>query len=366
MFILEFFLVLTMDDLIKINGAYGEGGGQIIRTALGLSVLTGKGFEATDIRYGRKVAGLKAQHLHAIKAFEKLYGIKCEGAELGSSWLRVIPGKTIKRNISIDIGTAGSVTLVLQSLLLPALLSGGKFQFKIQGGTNVAWSMPVEYVQEVLIPQLRRFGGIDFKLKKRGYYPKGGGIIEVKIRGEKCSNLGKMNQIALNEQGHLIQIKGVSHASLDLQGVDVAERQARAAKQVLLELGIPVNIRIEYNLTESTGSGITLWAIFSKQEDDIDVVNPIMIGADELGKLGKPAEIVGEQAAKKLMREIESGSPVDEHLADNLVLFIALCGGQMKVSRISNHTLTNIYVIEKFLGNIINIDVENRIIKNNN
>ncbi|MBW2997307.1 RNA 3'-terminal phosphate cyclase [Candidatus Woesearchaeota archaeon] len=350
--------------MIQLQGDYLEGGGQLVRTALALSALTGKGFEVDKIRHGRKVPGLKAQHMHCVEALKKLCGATAEGAELGSEYLKFVPGKIEPKTVSVDIGTAGSVSLLLQSLLLPAILAGGKVRYKIRGGTSGKWAMPYDFLREVFVPQLQRYADIDLQLVRRGYYPKGGGDIDLKIRGKYTFiNKQEAPQIKMIEQGHLMQIKGVSHASSDLEKAEVAERQARAAKRLLMKLNIPVNIDATYSSTYSTGSGITLWAVFSKDSDDIDVMNPIRLGADALGERGKRAEVVGEEAAKNLLGEIGSGSPVDIHMADNLVPFIALFGGEIKVSKVTDHARTGAYVVEKFLGKCLEIDDADKTIR---
>ena len=356
--------------MIQLEGDYLEGGGQLVRTALALSTITGKGFEVSNIRHGRKVPGLKAQHIHCIEALKKLCGAEVEGLELGSENLRFVPGKIEPKTVSVDIGTAGSVSLLLQSLLLPGILAGGKVRFKIKGGTSGKWAMPFDFFNEVFVPQLRRYADIDCKLVRRGYYPKGGGQIDIKIKGRYTFDALEdpvvrqgVPQIDIIEQGKIMQIKGISHASADLEKAQVAERQASAAKHMLSKLNVPVNIMAQYSDTFSTGSGITLWAVFSKDADDVDVNNPIRLGADALGEQGKRAEIVGEEAARTLLQEIESDAPVDFRLADNLVPFIAVFGGRFRTSKITDHTKTGIYVVEQFLGKCIDVDENNRIIE---
>lgn len=350
--------------MIKLEGDYLEGGGQLVRTALALSAVTGKAFSVDKIRHGRKVPGLKAQHMHCAEALKKLCGAEVDGLEPGSEHLGFVPGKIGPKTVTVDIGTAGSVSLLLQSLLLPGILAGGKVRYRIRGGTSGKWAMPYDFLAEVLVPQLRRYADIDLKLVRRGYYPKGGGEIDLKIRGRYTfDDAPNAPGINLVEQGHLMQVKGISHASADLQKAEVAERQARAAKRALSNLNVPVQIAHQYSDTRSTGSGITLWAVFSLQEDDIDVQNPIRLGADALGERGKRAEVVGEEAAKRLIAEIESGAPVDRHAADNLVPFIAVFAGKVKVSEVTDHTRTGAYVVEKFLGKRLEIDENNRTIR---
>jgi RNA 3'-terminal phosphate cyclase (GTP) len=350
--------------MIQLQGDYLEGGGQLVRTALALSAITGKPFEVSDIRKGRKEPGLKAQHLCCIEALKKLCNATVEGAELGSTYLKFTPGKIEPKTVSVDIGTAGSVSLLLQSLLLPAMLAGGKVRLKIKGGTSGKWAMPYDFFNAVLVPQLRRYADIDAKLEKRGYYPAGGGEIDIKIKGKyTIDNPADAPKLRLVEQGRLVCIKGISHASKDLEKGQVAERQASAAKHVLAKLNVPVKIDTEYADALSAGSEIVLWALFSKREDELDVENPTILGADSLGERGKRAEIVGEEAAKKLLCGIESNAPVDAHTADNLIPFIAVFGGEIKAPEITKHSMTNVYVVEQFLGGCIEIDDKNKIIR---
>jgi len=336
--------------LIQIDGDYGESGGQIVRTALALSTISGKPFEVVDIRKGRAEPGLKNQHLFCIKALEDLCHAKTEGAFLGSTKLSYYPGQIEGKTVSIDIGTSGSISLLLQALLIPSIFSDSKVRLKITGGTDGKWAMPFDYFNNVFLPHIKKYADIEATLIRRGYYPKGGGRVEIKVKPKK-----EKAKIQLTEEGALIQIKGISHASLDLQKGEVAERQARTARLILNKYNCPVKISSEYSDAFSTGSGITLWGVFAK-DSEIDFDNPIIVGADSLGEKGKRAEEVGKEAANKLIEEIESKAPVDSHLADNLIPFLALYGGAMKVSKITNHTLTNIYVCEKFFGRIFEVD----------
>ena len=346
--------------MLKIDGNYGEGGGQVARTALALSTITGKPFESFNIRHGRKVSGLKAQHVKCVQGLERLANAKAKYAIIGSEIIQYTPGKIRPQTLTIDIGTAGSISLLLQSILLPCFFADGKIHLKITGGTSGKWAMPFDFFQNVFVPQIKRFcKSINVKIEKRGYYPKGGGKIDIKIRPlEDKSSAPSFNS---TEQGKLIQIKGISHASKHLEKAEVAERQARAAKLLLKKFDVPIDIQTEYADTFSPGSGITLWAIFSKDPNEIDVNNPIILGADALGERGKKAEIVGKEAAENLIKEIESNAPVDNHTADNIIPFLALFGGKIKVSTITKHCRTNMWVCEQFLGKVF--DVEGNIIK---
>ncbi|HLC60995.1 MAG TPA: RNA 3'-terminal phosphate cyclase [Candidatus Nanoarchaeia archaeon] len=365
--------------MIKIDGSFLEGGGQMARTALALSTITQKPFEIYDIRKGRPTPGLKSQHLYCVKSLKELCSAVAEGDELGSLSLKYYPKKIVAKNLDIDIETAGSITLLLQSLLLPSMFAGKAITISVTGGTDVKWSMPFDYFNNIMLPQLQRFAKIEAKLLKRGYYPKGNGKVEIKINPKFKLNdfenfedfhnhlKQNVNPYNLTEQSKLIQIKGISHASKDLQSANVAERQTESAKNILkLKYDVPINIISQYQETLSTGSGITLWAIFSKNLNDIDENNPIRIGSDSLGERGKRAEDVGDEAANRLSRQIEAKAPVDRFLADQILPFMALVGNStIKVSEITSHARTNIYTIEQFFGKIFDVDENNNVLNTN-
>ncbi|MBS3122807.1 RNA 3'-terminal phosphate cyclase [Candidatus Woesearchaeota archaeon] len=348
-----------MDELIKLDGSHNEGGGQILRTALALSILTQTPFTIDKIRQNRPQPGLKAQHLHCIKALLELTNNKAKviGAELGSTKLDFFPAEIVKSKLDIDIGTAGSITLLLQSLLPCLVLRHKRTHLTITGGTDTKWSPLFDYLKEVIIPQFSRYAKIELNLLKRGFYPKGNGKVEIKINPYK---LEKFQEVNLTEQGELIHICGRSFSSKELMNAKVAERQADSAKKYLLEKlngFFHININAEYNDTLSIGTCITLWAIFKDKADNI-----IRLGSDALGEKGTSSEEVGKEAAQKLVNEINSKAPVDVHLADNLIPVLGIVGGKIKVSEISNHTLTNIYTTELFIEKKFNVDKENRII----
>lgn len=342
--------------MIEINGNYGEGGGQIIRTSLAISCLTNKAFKAYDIRKGRKQAGLKAQHLYSIKALEELCNAKTENNSLGSENLSFQPGKIKGQTISINIGTAGSISLLLQAVLMPSFFADDKVRLRITGGTSGKWAMPWDYFTQIYLPIIKRYcKSIDCELVRRGYYPKGQGKVDINIQPRhKLSEFVDFQEfrqyvkentepIELIETGKLVSIEGISHASNLLQKAKVSERQAKAAKQELTKLNFPVKINTEYADTACPGSGIVLWANYENTR----------LGTDNLGERGKRAEIVGKQAAQSLLQELNKGA-ADKHLADNLIPWL-IFGGKIKTTEITNHTKTNIWVVEQFLGKIFNV-----------
>jgi len=346
--------------MINIDGSHGEGGGQILRTALAFSALTQQAVKIENIRQNRPASGLKPQHLSCVLASQKLCNAEVNGAEIGSKIVEFLPKKIEGQTLSVNIGTAGSVTLLLQSLLLPSFFADKKVRIKLTGGTDVSMSQPVDYFKNVLLPQIACFcEKIELELINRGYYPKGNGKIELHIAPKyKLSDYSSFSEfikdiktktkpIKILEQGSIISIHGISHASNDLQKAEVAERQAKSARVLLGKYNVPIKIETEYLQTLSTGSGITLWAKFS---------GGAIIGADSLGARGKRAEIVGQEAAQDLTEEINSKAPVDHHLGDQLLPFMALTqNSSIKVSKITNHMKSNIYVIEKFLGKCFEI-----------
>lgn len=343
--------------MIELDGSFGEGGGAILRQALALSMLTGKPFRINNIRKGRANPGLAPQHVACVDASMKLCNAEVVGRYTGSTEVEFKPGEFKGGHHDIDIGTAGSITLLLQSLLLPSIFCGKKVSFHIKGGTDVKWSQPFDYFNSVFLAQMRRYAEIDACLFKRGYYPKGGGEIKVIING-KFNSTNQAPSILLLEQKKLLQIKGISHASADLEGARVAERQSESAKLYLGKLDAPFSFTHQYYNSLSTGSGITLWAVFGN--DEIDLINPVVLGADGLGDKGKKAEDVGREAAVSLLKEIGSGAAVDKHLADQLIPFMAVAGGIIRASEITNHVKSNIYVAEKFMD--VKFDIQDQVI----
>ncbi len=341
--------------MINLDGNYMEGGGQIVRLALALSCLTNKPFKIKDIRKGRKKPGLKHQHLKAVEFLSEATEAFVEGATLGSETLTFYPRKEFSIGIiEIDIKTAGSITLLLQSILPACIFSKRKkIKLKIKGGTDVAWSLPYDYFVNVLIPQLKRWAEIECKLIKRGYYPKGGGEIELVVKPKEKKPL------ILLEQGDLVQIKGVVNASKSLQEKEVVERIAQTSELMLKKFEVPINISREYCETDSDGCGIVLWGVFSKDGDT--TIDPVKIGADVIGEKRKTSEQVSKECVEMLKKEINSLAPVDKHLADNLIIYLGFVGGSINASSITDHLKSAIYVVEQFLD--VKFEIKDNIIK---
>ena len=324
-----------------IDGSYGEGGGQILRTSVALSCITGQDIRVVNIRAKRPSPGLKKQHLTALRAASIICSANVEGLKEGSKEIIFRPGSIRSGNFTFDIGTAGSVTLVLQTLLPIMAFSSSQISVEVKGGTDVPWSPPIDYVRFVMLPLLKRVGyEVELNLIRRGHYPKGGGFIRAFVKNPPKG----FSSISLVERGQIKEIRGLSHC-VKLPK-HVAERQATAAEAKLRSAGIRVPISIDIEYYEKThdphrgpGSGIVLWSLTDKS----------ILGGDALGAKGKRAEVVGEEAADKLIEDLKTGAALDRHMSDNMLIYLALAKGKSKISgsQLSMHALTVIWLINK-------------------
>ena len=337
--------------MIEIQGDLLEGGGQILRTALALSALTEKAVRIVKIREKRPNPGLQPSHLIAAKAVAAICNAETTGLIQGARELTFKPRGRVGGRFSFDVGTAGSIPLILQALLPAAAYAPAALEFELTGGTDVRWSPSIDYLRLVQLPLLHQMGyEVGLVVHRRGHYPKGGGHVSVSIEPPR-----RLKPICWLDRPESTRIEGVSHC-VRLPS-HVAQRQAEAAKEKLAASGLhDVNIATEtYPPNQdphiSPGSGITLLAKFA---------NGAILGSDSLGERGKPAERVGADAATKLLNELASNSPVDRHMGDIIIPYMVVADGksEVQVSEITTHTETNIRVAELITGVKFNLEGE--------
>lgn len=329
--------------MVNLDGSIGEGGGQMLRSALVWSLYTQTPFRMTRIRENRKEPGLKAQHLHVLKALRHLGPVEIRGDQIGSRDLTFTPAPLKAADARVDVGTAGSLTLLLQTLLPVTLFTPGRSRFRLIGGTDVAWSPTIDYLRNVvLFPAMLRAKCLRLDIVRRGFFPAGGGELDVEVEGWK--DVEPLDRIV---RGRLVQIRIFSTASKALAERKVAERQASAATEALKRFDVRIHEELSYSDSRSPSCAITCVADFAGGQK---------LGGSALGERGRPAEDVGKQAADQLAKEIDSGAPVDEYAADQLLPWLAISGGAYRASAISEHTRSNALITESFLGKGLSID----------
>lgn len=330
--------------MIVIDGSIGEGGGQVLRSALSLSLLTGQAFTMTNIRINRPRPGLCAQHLSAVQAAAKISRARVEGDRKGSLEIHFSPGPVMPGDYHFDIGTAGSTSLVLQTLLLPLALAPGASWLTVTGGTHVPWSPCFHYLDWHWRRLLSRMGvRFDLTLVRAGFYPQGGGEIQASIPGS-----ARIQGIDLDTRGKLLRVVGLSAvANLPL---DIAERQRRQVLRRLQPLVSKVEIAIEIESFAAWSKGTLLLLLAEFEHSQACYF--------ALGERGKPAERVADEALDNLASFLNQEGSVDAWLADQLLLPMAMASGSSVLStcEVTRHLLTNTEVICYFLPAEINVD----------
>ncbi|KUJ82645.1 RNA 3'-phosphate cyclase [Microbulbifer flavimaris] len=325
-----------MSQLV-IDGSSGEGGGQLSRYAVALAAITGRSLHLKNIRARRAKPGLMAQHLTALRAAAAIGGGVLEGDELGAKEVCYQPGRSRGGEYRFDVGTAGSITLVLQALLPVALHADTAVHLSVSGGTDVRKAPPVDYFVMVFLPWLARMGvRVQIESIHHGYYPKGGG--RVNLRVEPCQSL---RPLAAEAPGAVQQITGLSHVAHLPQ--HIPERMASSARSVLAGLG---PVRIEEKVLgdgEAFGTGGAMVLVAETEHS--------LLGAATVAERGVPAERLGEEAGHALRAELEAGAALDIHACDQLLLYAAMAAGEsrMMVRKVSQHAETVMWLIEQFL-----------------
>jgi len=325
--------------MLEIDGSIGEGGGQVMRTALTLSAVLGEPVRLFNIRSGREKPGMMAQHFTVVRALQQISNAEIEGARLGSTELVFKPGKISPGEYSFDIETAGSVVLVLQAVMPALMHASGKSKISLTGGTHVMRCPNFDEFHETFLPAMARVGcGFSAKLEEPGFFPKGGGNVSAEVSPSKP----KPHDFTKHRDEKIGCI--IRSSNLPLH---VGERESAQVKKEFPG----AEVKKFDTRSKSTGNAVTLYSGF--------------LAANALGAVSKSAEEVAKEACGKMRGELSSGACVDGHLADQLLLYLALAGkGSLLTSELTMHTKTNMIIIEKFLGKTFEAEGNNiRVVK---
>ena len=322
---------------IVIDGSHGEGGGQLLRTAVALAAITGRALQIHHIRAARSKSGLAPQHLAAVGAVGMLCGAQIDGLALRSSSLTFAPSGPVGGNFEFDVGTAGSITLVLQALLPVLVARSEEAEITVHGGTDVRMAPPLDYFREVTLPLLARMGvRAELAVLRRGYYPRGGGKVILKL------GRSELRPVEFAADGRGGRIAGLAHVAQIDRNVAVRMRDA-----CLAELSARTDVRADIGIAElaperalGSGGAIVAWA----------ATDGSVLGAGRVAERGVRAETLGAAVGKELGADLGAGVGLDVHAADQMLVYFALAGGGSFSTRLlSSHAQTAIWLIEKFL-----------------
>lgn len=315
--------------MIDVDGS--DGGGQLVRSAVGLAALLGEPVTVESVRGARDDPGLKHQHVAAVECLAALTAATVEGNRLGSDRLVFDPGTVTPGHYEVDVGTAGATTLVADTLLPLALTIDEPLSVSITGGTDVKWSPPAEYLRQVKLPLLRQFGlSSTVEIDRRGYYPAGGGTLTLHV------GPSAVDALQLTERGDHGGIAAFGVASADLEDARVAERLVEAVRDQTDE---PLDHwRVEYDDSPETGAGVVLAAAYDHTT----------LGASALGEPGTPAETVASTAVERLTEARAGSAAVDSHMADQLLAILALVGGEIRIPRRTDHVDASLKLLDTF------------------
>lgn len=322
--------------MIEIDGSFGEGGGQILRTALSLSCLFQQPFRIFDIRKGRRKPGLMPQHLTAVRAAQAISDADIQGDFRGSIELIFYPNAVKHGDLFFDIGTAGSTMLVLQTLLPALVFSEGRSRIVLKGGTHVPFSPSFHYVEGIFLRILEQLGiKVILTIESYGFYPKGGGMVKAEIfpsKGVRC--------LTVEGRGEIKRLSG--HSGVANLSMSIAERQKRAMIERTKPVISDIPLEVDLISAPSIGQG-TFIHLLEESEHSV-------AGFGSLGERGKKAETVGTEAADEFLRHYRTGMAFDEHLPDQIALYLSLCKEKsvFTTSRITQHLMTNLWCISLF------------------
>lgn len=324
------------EEAVEIDGS--TGGGQLLRTALTLSAITGTPFRMQDVRRTRPTPGLRPQHLAGVRLVADFCGAKVSGATLDSQSVTFRPGAVRPKSTRIDVGTAGSVTLLFDTVLPLSASVPQPYHLTATGGTDVKWAPTADYYRWVKLPLLRRYGlRATADVAKTGFYPSGGG--EVSLRTEPS----RFSPIRVTERGAFERVDIYSKAATRLAERNVADRQAVHARTRLRARNVPTRIQqVEYVPSSSLGSSVLLRGVYENT----------LVGFDELGERGRTSEEVAESAVDAFLDFHRGDGAVDEHMADQSMIFLALHGGRVRIPTVTAHVRANLDVIRQFGGEV--------------
>ncbi|MFB6113713.1 MAG: RNA 3'-terminal phosphate cyclase [Halodesulfurarchaeum sp.] len=318
--------------MLTLDG--GDGGGQLIRWAVALSAVTGTPIRMRNVRGARDTPGLRPQHVAAIGLLEEITDARTEGVDRGSTEVLFEPKSVRGGEYAIDIGTAGSVSLVVDTVLPLGVTIPDRIAVDVSGGTDVKWAPPIDYTRHVKRPLLSRSGlELTLSVDRRGFYPAGGGQVHLNLDPSSLESIDR------DRRGALVEVSVYSVASESLSDASVAERQADAARDAVSEtVSVPVRSTVEYAETASKGSSILIVTSFDRS----------VAGFSALGEPGKPSEDVAADAVERTRDFLDTEAAVDAHMADQLLPFLAVAGGSFTCPDDTDHLRTAIDIVEAF------------------
>lgn len=336
------------DAWIEIDGSWGEGGGQIVRTSLTLAALVRRPLRLVNMRANREPPGLRAQHLAAVEAIRRITGGKLAGDKIGSQALQFVPGPVRPGSYLFDVGTAGSTSLVLQTVALPLAMAPGDSVVEIIGGTHNPRAPSFEYLQQVWAVWMERIGVfIELQMQRSGFSPKGDGHIVARIKGG-CRP-ADLKPLSLAQRGELQSVTG--HSAVANLPFSIAQRQREAVLRELRKVGLDKQAAISIGVLDSPQNGSVCFVRLQYEHG--------MAGYYSLGARGKPSETVGNEAGEAAARFHASDlmPAVDGYAADQLLLPLALASGVSELTTwpLSSHVQTNAHVIGQIIGRPIEI-----------
>ncbi|HEX8000059.1 MAG TPA: RNA 3'-terminal phosphate cyclase [Pyrinomonadaceae bacterium] len=319
--------------MLTIDGSFGEGGGQIIRSSLALSLITGKPFRIYNVRARRDRPGLQRQHLTAVSASAEIGRAQVDGARVGAKEFTFVPGEVVPGEYVFDIGTAGSTTLVLQAVLPPLMIAKWPSLLKLEGGTHNVHAPPFEFLQKTFLPLVNRIGPqVSIELERYGFYPPGGGKFNVYI--EPAAELRQLN---LRARGEILARR--ARALVVNLPASIGERELAVIREQLNWADDELRVETSQN-AYSPGNVLTI-------EIESEQLTEVVTG---MGERGVRAETVAARAVAEAQRYLATDAPVGEHLADQLLIPLALAGGGSYLTGpLSLHTTTNIEIVKKFM-----------------